>query len=283
MIATQPHTFVYGGQPLTGPDGSGATWTVETAPGWFDSPAVRSARIPRATQDGEWDYSPAIEGRVITLQGRVFTTSLLALEQAARRFAAVPRKGSLAGLSPFGDLTADVLLEEAPKFDPVTDTTAVWQLTVVSPDPLLYGPEQFGTTDLQAVAGTGWVWPAVFPVDWGIPEGATPGAVQVANAGTRAYWPRLRVDGPVTNPVVQLVETGDWVRYGGTLTAGQWLDVACDQRRVLLNGQVSRRAQVTSSGDWLAVPVGGGSVTWTADDADPAARLSVWSFTGAWI
>ena len=44
---------------------------------------------------------------------------------------------------------------------------------------------------------------------------------------------------------------------------------------------VNVRQKVTYTGNWLAVPVGGGSLTYSADDADPAAVLSVWSNEGA--
>ena len=116
----------------------------------------------------------------------------------------------------------------------------------------------------------------MWPTDWGIPEGVTPGAVSVPNAGTAAYWPRLRIDGPVLNPVVTLMETGAWVRINGAILAGQWVDMDMANRRVLLQGQVSiRHWPVTFSGNWLAVPVGSGSITWTADTADPAALLHV--------
>jgi len=81
---------------------------------------------------------------------------------------------------------------------------------------------------------------------------------------------------------VTLPESGDWVRFNGALVAGQWLDFDLANRRVLLNGQVSLRQFVSSSGRWLAVPVGGGSVSWAADAYDAAATLSVWSYEGAW-
>jgi len=45
---------------------------------------------------------------------------------------------------------------------------------------------------------------------------------------------------------------------------------------------VSVRQSVTFYGDWLSVQPGGGSITWTADSADPAAKLSVWGREGAW-
>jgi len=154
---------------------------------------------------------------------------------------------------------------------------------VTAPDPLKYGPPTYGTATLStATPGAGKIYPVAYPVDYGIPPGVTPGAASVANAGTAAYWPRLRILGPVTNPVVTLVESGAWVRYTGSLLAGQWLDLDMANRRVLLQGQVSVRQNVSSAGDWLSVPPGGGSVTWSADGADPAALLSVWGYEGSY-
>jgi hypothetical protein len=83
--------------------------------------------------------------------------------------------------------------------------------------------------------------------------------------------------------MVTLVETGDWVRYGGTVAAGQHLDIDCGSRRVTIgDSPVSKRNLVTSSGSWLAVPPGGGSVAVTADAVTVDSVLSVWSYEGAW-
>jgi hypothetical protein len=87
----------------------------------------------------------------------------------------------------------------------------------------------------------------------------------------------------VTNPIVALVESGAWIQYNGFVAAGTWLDIDLRNRSVLLNGRITVRPRVTSYGDWLSVPTGGGSITWVADDADPDASLSVWSFEGAWV
>ena len=75
-----------------------------------------------------------------------------------------------------------------------------------------------------------------------------------------------------------LVESGAWVRFTGSLLAGQFLDLDMANRRVLLQGQVSVRQSVSSAGDWFSVPPGGGSVTWGADGSGPDALLSVWGY-----
>ncbi|QIM22885.1 hypothetical protein G7075_20040 [Phycicoccus sp. HDW14] len=93
----------------------------------------------------------------------------------------------------------------------------------------------------------------------------------------------------MTNPVITLPETGDRIAFIGTVAAGQFLDVDCARRRVVLASRsnplagISVRNRVSFIGQWLAIPVGGATVQWTADDANPAASLSVWSYEGAWL
>lgn len=251
--------------------------------GWHDAPPVRSDMPSKSQQDGAWDATGFSDKRVVGIDGYV---------EAATHDAALAIRDELTSLSPRVPLplivddgrvcTAVVRVTQGAVLQWLNDVTFRYSVQVTAPDPLKYGPEVFASTGLEAVGGTGRVWARVWPRDWGVPAGSTPGSVLMPNAGTAAYWPRLRIDGPVPNPVVTLNETGDYVRYNGTLTAGQWLDIDCANRRVLLNGFVSKAPQVTFFGNWLAIPVGGGSLSWDADAADPAATLSVSGFEGAW-
>jgi hypothetical protein len=168
---------------------------------------------------------------------------------------------------------------------PVNELIFDWSLVLDATDPLLYGAPTFTTASLASTApGAGRIWPRAWPRDWGVPAGVTPGAVSLSNAGTASYWPRLRIDGPVPNPTVTLVETGDSLRINHNLLAGQWIDVLLGDRKVLLQGRTSLGNSIdrASVGSWLAVPPGGASISWTADAADPAALLNVWGFEGAW-
>ena len=277
------HEFAYAGIVLTGFDQYGTEWTVEKSSGWSDGVNLRVQREARSQQDGEWDTQPLRSAREVTLMGKAYATSHLNLEQSGRAFTGAPLRGFMSGRSDEGELLAACYMSDAPRFEHLSGGIAGWQLTVVAPDPLLYGPETYGSTGLSGVAGTGLVYPLAYPLDYGVPAGQTPGAVPVPNAGTASYWPRLRIDGPVANPVVTCNETGDWVRYNGTLAAGQYLDIDCANRRVLLQGQVSQAARVTFSGRWLVIPAGGASLSWNADTSDPAASLSVFAHEGAWL
>jgi hypothetical protein len=277
-------TFVRGGLVLDQDSGDSAR-VVTSAVGWDDAAPVRSALTDKAQQDGMWDATGFLGGRVVTINGNV--AGVTAQEAADFRDA-------LLALSPQQPLDLQVYSDEGGSRSATVRVTVgaviTWKgpqafdytVVVTAPDPLKYGEPVFGTVGLRAVTGTGLVYPRTYPLNYGVPAGQTPGSMSVANAGTAAYWPRLRIDGPVPNPVVTLNETGDWIRYNGTLAAGQWLDIDLANRRTLLNGSISVRPRFTVSGGWLAVPPGGGSVSWAADAADPAALLSVWSYQGAW-
>lgn len=254
--------------------------------GWESSPPVRLTLEDRAQQDGAWDATPLLASRPIVIQGEI---------DQANHAAAMAVADALTGLrvqavhqlivdnDAVGERTAWVRIEAGAELDWVTPESFSYTLGVRAPDPLKYGVEQFEQATLAGSAGgVGLTYPLTYPLDYGVAPGVTPGALSLSNRGTASYFPRLRIDGPVVNPVITLVETGDRIAVALTLIAGQWLDIDCSRRRVLLNGQVPMRHVTSATGNWCAVPVGGASLTWTADSADPAARLSAWSYEGAW-
>jgi len=254
--------------------------------GWADAPEVRSGIASKAQQDGGWDASGYFDSRSVTVEGAVVQPTAADAADVADSLTALSLRSLhelVVDSDAVGPRSALVRVTQGAALEWVGDRAFTYAITVTAPDPLKYGPPTFTSTTLAGSAGgTGLTYPLTYPLSYGLAPGVTPGAATVPNAGTAAYWPRLRIDGPVPNPRVTLVETGDSIRYAGTLAAGQWLDIDCANRRVLLNGQVSVRHLVSSSGSWLAIPVGGGSVSWTADAADPNAELSVWGYEGAW-
>jgi len=285
MSVGWPNVCTLGGITLDVSDGSSLR-AVTGMPGWDDAPAARTSLQPRMQQDGAWDAAGFSDARVITISGFMREASSAAARTVLRQLAALPPQSiqefvvvnaAIGALSVLTRVTVGV--------KPVWygDCDFDYSITITAPDPLKYGARSFATTGLSSdTPGAGLLYPLAYPIDYGIPPGVTPGAVRVANAGTTQYWPTLRIDGAATNPVATMVETGAWVRYGAVLTSGQWLDIDLANRRVLLQGQVSVRHNVTFGGDWLSVQPGGGSITWTADVADSAAQLSVWGREGAW-
>ena len=167
----------------------------------------------------------------------------------------------------------------------ITHLMFEWELLLLAPDPLKYGAPVTGQTSLAPTAGGGGlVYPLTYPRDYGEAPGVTPGLVFLPNGGTAAYLPTVRVTGPVVNPVVTLVESGSSIRYTGSVVAGQWLDFDCANRVVLLNGvSPLPLTLLTIAGDWLTVPVGGGTFRLDANTASPSSILTTTGYQGAWV
>lgn len=288
MSAGWPNRHSIGGFVTDVDDSAGGTdfRMLTKVTGWDDAPPVRLTTDERMGQDGGYDSTPLLGPRVITLEGMVdqataaaarsLADALTGLQVGQRQLFAVDNDA-------MGSRTAWCRIAAGAVLEWDDDVSFHYTIQLVAPDPRKYGLETFTTTQLAAIAsGSGLAYPLAYPLSYGAAAAVVPGTLSLSNAGTVSYHPRLRITGPVPNPIVTCAETGDWIRYNGTIVAGSWLDIDCGARSVLLNGVQSVRGSVTFSGAWLAVPVGGASLSWTADAADPAALLTAWFYTGAW-
>jgi hypothetical protein len=274
------------GFPLTGTTPGGGKIRVTGFDGWYAKGLTRN-RQARAQQDGAWPSMGSANPTGMTITGYATYNDAASAKTDARAMLTLCGRGSTSELTVVDDFGIGTRFVELDSIiiPPVRDAMLSFTIMVTATDPLVYGPGVFGTASLAAIAGgAGLTYPLTFPLDYGVPPGVTPGAVSVANAGTASYFPRLRINGPVTNPVVSLVETGDSVRFNGFVGAGQHLDInwGVPRRVTIGDNPVSMRHKVSYVGNFLAVPVGGGSIAYSADDADPAAIADVWSYEGAW-
>lgn len=283
-------SLLFNGFDFTTPSSPrGGKFRLTALNGWLSSSLDRD-RSRKSQQAGAWDSTGYTNPTPISASGQAVYAS--AAQAAAERREIV----SLLGGGRYELTVVDAALSgtrivECESFDVavVNERMIRWSFTVTAVDPLVYGPLEFGQATLASSGGgAGLTYPLTYPLDYGVAPGATPGVVQVANAGTASYFPRIQIDGPVTNPRITLAETGDQLAFSGSIAAGQFLDFDCARRRVVLSSRanpdaaVSMRHKTSFVGAWLAVPVGGGSISWTADTADPASSLSVWSYEGAW-
>ena len=256
--------------------------------GW-SSVSMSRSRQPRMQQDGAWDSPGYVEALPITASGRAVYSSpeLAAVER--RELLAVASRGvsELTVTDASGPRFRGVELDSF-VVSPVTNTIIDWSLMATAVDPLLYGPRVNLSASLDYTSGTGAAFPWTFPIDFGIPDGVTPGSVFLPNVGTASYFPLVQVEGPTTNPVLTLAETGAQVRLKGAIGAGQFVEFDMGRRTARLASRsnpdvsVSVRDRVTFSASWPAVPVGGGSLSWTADSYGPNHLMSVWGYEGAW-
>lgn len=134
------------------------------------------------------------------------------------------------------------------------------------------------TTQLPSSTG-GLAWPLTWPLTWTGTQ--VTGECTLTNPGNAVGPLSLRINGPVSGPMVTCAGSSMIFRYAGSVAAGDWLDVDMEARTVLYNGQASRASLVTSRG-WFGFPPGDMTVGFNADSYDPAASLTV-TASPAWI
>ncbi|MGW1157780.1 phage distal tail protein [Streptomyces sp. NPDC002519] len=124
----------------------------------------------------------------------------------------------------------------------------------------------------------GFTAPVEAPITTGVSDPSErPG--WVTNKGDKAAWPSLRIDGPVTNPKVWVVETGRYLQLQTSLAAGEWIDIETRPatRWVLRNGSGNAATALTSGSrlDLFQIPPGTSEIRWTATDYTNTCRLTL--------
>lgn len=255
-------------------DSVGAYWTVEQVDGWTDSPDARLTNEPRTRNDGSFDDQHFYSARLVTLSGKALFPDMATLREGQRALAAVlsARSATLTVNDGLLTLSADVRLAGPVRSRMPRPLLLEWQIEVLAPDPRKYGPEQYASTGLPVSSG-GLTFPLAFPLDFGA-AGAT-GRVTLVNDGTADTWPTFTVTGPLPGFELTRVETGERLRYTGSLAAGQSVVLDASTGAVLLEGTADRR-QLLTAYDWFAVPAGGVAAVQFSSlgSADPAASLS---------
>lgn len=146
-------------------------------------------------------------------------------------------------------------------------------------DPLIYD------TVLQTVSAglpsptAGLTFPVTFPVTFGASTG---GSMQVTNAGNYATAPVFTIQGPVTNPMVSLTSTGQFMKLNLTLGSSDSVVIDMGVRTVTLNGTASRFNTVATGSSWFLLPPGTSSVGVASSDSTSVAAVFTTAFRSAW-
>lgn len=152
----------------------------------------------------------------------------------------------------------------------------------VAEDPLVVSQAEH----VQSVAAAGvLVGGFASPMSSPLVSGAPPaGAMVVNNAGNAPSWPVIRLDGPMTNPVVTFVESAGVLAFTYDLKAGEFLVIETNprRRRVLLNGSGNRySAYRFAASRWAPLLPGNNNVRLGLDAFSAPAALQV-TWRDAW-
>lgn len=152
----------------------------------------------------------------------------------------------------------------------------------VAEDPLVLSQAEH----VQAVAAAGaLVGGFASPLASPLVSGAPPaGTMVVSNAGNAATWPVVRLDGPMTNPVVTFVEAGAVLALTYNLAAGEYLLIDTNPRRrtIKLGGSANRYSALRfAASRWGPLLPGNNNVRLGLDAFSAPAGLQV-TWRDAW-
>lgn len=270
--------------------GPGTVYSVQGSTNFF-------ARSVRADQSGkrawnhggwsgvEWQDEAVIPIRILVDAGTGTAQWVAAHQQLAAAF------------RPVGESPADVELRFAvggseyvmfgrprmvePEVELIGLGRSFTQCAFVALDPFIYAGDETvaGPIDLPTVTG-GLTVP--FTVPFSIDVIVTGGTASLVNGGTADAGLLLRIDGPVTGPVVSLSHASGTVqtlRIDAELADGEWLEIDTAARTVVFNDVTSLRGQ--ASGDWPILPTGTHTIRWLSGDNTQTGTLTV-RFRSAW-
>ena len=158
----------------------------------------------------------------------------------------------------------------------ITDATLVGQLDALGAMRLFVGEnnlsvEATGTNLPASLSFKYYTTVAMTGAEW--EEGGSGGATVVEVDSITNTYPIWRVKGPAVNPQLSVINTNTTIRYTGTVTSTQTLEIDMFNKTAKLNG-VSVIGNV--SGDWVSLAPGTNRVIYTAENADAQPSTIEW-------
>lgn len=278
-------TYLLDGLLFNGRDEFGVDWVVTQEEGWSSGAPVRITASEREGADGAYSSSPLRGARIITLTGTTIAPSQHAMVSAKDRFNAVASgEGRYTLVVAEKHLTRQALVTHGgdPKVEDTGPIGFRWQLVLRSDDPLKYSAELITppAISLPPMEVGGLTFPLVFPITFG-GGSSSGGSTSWANLGNAATWPVFTINGPVVNPAIQNVTTGEVLEFQISLSAEEFLVVDSRRRTVLLNGTASRRNTLRPGGAFFRIRPGSNDIRFRAASYDAAVRLAV-AYRHAW-
>jgi hypothetical protein len=154
-----------------------------------------------------------------------------------------------------GAFTREVIVQRMDLPDIRNQSTFVFNVYTVAPDPLMYGEEQSDSTGLPT-SGTGLVYPVVYPIDYG--SGGDDGRITLTNDGTADSYVVLSATGELDSGFSAIeVGTGREVRFERSIPLGSTVFVNGRTGRAYIDNPSNDVSGSLTRSDFPVVPAGG--------------------------
>lgn len=241
---------------ITG-DGVYQGCTYDVFEGWYDVSNVDLGMVPRPNGPGAFAPEQTFPGeKAISIEGQYFGSSRADALLMRENLSALYNDGRPVMMTVADDLrtTSREVLVAAVAYPWTIHPEFEFTIDATSADPRRYDTAAESTlmTGLGA-PGTGFVWPAVWPVDWGTI--GVDGRLTVTNPGNTETISTYTVSGGDMPDgfVIVNVTTGERLTYVGPVTAGTTVVLDTETRTALING-TGPGSRFLASPEWFSVP-----------------------------
>ncbi|MCC5580576.1 phage tail family protein [Microtetraspora sp. AC03309] len=203
--------------------GGGTPYRLLGLAGWDDTPGVDSGNMPKPAQHGSWPGSKYGQERFVTFTGLLKAPKALMADYVDAFVEGTPISEGAEEL-PLAIRTLDGV------------TRLVYGHVINRSLPL----DKLYRLGLGQIA-VQWVCsdPRRYGIDIQTADLARGSSIQVTNIGNTPTHPTLRINGPATNPVFTIVQSGRKLGFNIALGPGEWIDVDCKAGRALWNGETN--------------------------------------------
>ena len=245
--------FVFGG--------AGSPYQITQVEGLESLPALRVQDANRGYLDGMYSGRDFLGGRTIAIKMLVLSGNGLTAFQNfnALQTSLIPQQTGTTPLqfqlSPAGNLQYVNARVRGRKsiIDPeYTYGYIKADYEFFCPDPRYYD----NTTQTAAMTYTvplGRTYPRVYPLTFG--GGSNTASVTITNSGWTDTYPLITIYGPVTNPVVGNLTSGQSLNFNYPMSKSDIITIDLQYRTILLNGSPARNLLLGSS-NWFSAQSG---------------------------
>lgn len=257
---TNPYSFSFNGQTF---GGAQSPYQILSVDGLEGLPGIRNQDDNRGYNDGMFSGRDFLAGRNVSI---IFNTFGSGSNSAQENFNALQAKllPQTSGTTPLyfylppnttQFVNARVRALRTTVNADYTYGFITSQVDFFCPDPRYYNPTQ--TAQFIYSAAQGRTYDRTYDLDYG--GGTSYKITTVTNSGWATTYPTVTVEGPIIDPIVGNLTTGDNLNFDITLVAGDDLVVDLYNKLITLNGQPARNT--LASGTWFGALPGNNSFT----------------------
>jgi phage-related protein len=282
---TQVYSFAFNNQVF---GGAGSPYQILSVDGLESLPTIRNQDDNRGYHDGMFTGRDFLNGRVISI---IFNTFADSNGSAQTNYNTIQRTllPQTSGTTPLyfkfpNSPTSEQFVDARVRslrttVDPnYTYGYITSQVDFFCPDPNYYD-NNLQTSVMQISAALGRTYNKTFNYTYG--GGSATVTTTISNIGWATTYPIIRINGPITNPVVGNSTSGDTLYFSGTYSALDLLEIDLYNQLITLNGNPARNLLI--SGTWFDAPPGNSNFFFTGTGTLAGTTQATVSWYSAYI